>query len=222
MIPRKKKNSSKVNLTISVIFHAVVVVLAFVLAAKTGLIPKKYIPIALIKPPEEKQPEKPKPPEPEVKPPKPEEAPKVSVPEPKVASAPPPSAAPTAPAAAPAQSIRAAFDFSGGKAVSDMSSDPRSMYKALVEHTLRLHWNRPEDMADDKFVAEVELTIDAKGNIQNTRWISGSGNARWDNSVKEALAEVKSVNKVRPANFPEKFVTRFDVQSIQDMQLSSR
>ena len=96
------------------------------------------------------------------------------------------------------------------------------MYKALVEHTLRLHWNRPEDMADDKFVAEVELTIDAKGNIQNTRWISGSGNARWDNSVKEALAEVKSVNKVRPANFPEKFVTRFDVQSIQDMQLSSR
>src|SRR5262249_34684204 len=137
-------------------------------------------------------------------------------------SAPPPAAVSTAPAVAPAQSIRAAFDFSGGKAVTEMSSDPRSRFKALVESTLRSRWRCPEDLSDDKLVTEVELTIDPKGNIKDYRWISSSGNARWDSSVKEVLAEVKAVNGKRPDNFPEKFVTRFDVQSIQEMQLSSR
>ena len=87
------------------------------------------------------------------------------------------------------------------------------MYKALVEHTVRGYWNRPEDMADDNFIAMVEFTIDKSGYVSDTRWVSGSGNTRWDESVKDAVAQVKSIRKGPPAGFPNKFTVRFDVES---------
>ena len=56
-----------------------------------------------------------------------------------------------------------AFDFSDGAKEVQTISDPNAIYKALVEHTLRSRWNRPEDIADDTYVAEVELSVDSKG-----------------------------------------------------------
>ena len=57
--PRKEKNSSKVNLIISVVFHAVLVLVLFYFAAREGLLGKKLkkIAVQMIK---EKPPEKPK------------------------------------------------------------------------------------------------------------------------------------------------------------------
>ena len=77
--PRKKKNSSKVNLTISVIFHALLVGGFLYFAARQGLLGKKMqkISVQMVK---EKPPEKPKEPEkPKVEPPK-QEPPKVEPP----------------------------------------------------------------------------------------------------------------------------------------------
>ena len=74
--PRKKRNSSKVNLLISFIFHALIVVVMFYFAARQGLLGKqmKKIAVEMVK---EKPPEKPKEPEkPKVEPPK-VETPKV-------------------------------------------------------------------------------------------------------------------------------------------------
>ena len=61
--PRKKRNSSKVNLLISFIFHALIVSVMVYLAARQGLLGKQLqkISIEMIKPPEKpKEPEKPK------------------------------------------------------------------------------------------------------------------------------------------------------------------
>jgi len=54
--------------------------------------------------------------------------------------------------------------------------------------------------------------------------LSGSGDARWDNSVKSAVAQVKAISKPPPKNFPDKFVVRFDVETapVEGLQISSR
>src|SRR5580698_2912767 len=112
--PRKKKNSSKVNLTISFVFHAVLVGVLLYFAAREGLLGKKIqkISVEMVK---EKPPEKPKEPEkPKVEPPKvetPKEPPKV-VAETKPA---PPVVAP--PVVAPPAAEVPSFEFEGGKTV---------------------------------------------------------------------------------------------------------
>src|SRR5436190_10008079 len=68
MIPqRKKRNSSKVNLVISIVFHAVLVLGSIFLAAREGMLGGGLKKIAVIMVPKEKPPEKPKPKEPEQK-----------------------------------------------------------------------------------------------------------------------------------------------------------
>ncbi len=206
--PREVKNSSKVNLLISFTFHALLVLVLFYFAAREGLLGKKLekISVSIIK---EKPPEKPKPPEPKVEPPK-VEPPKVETP--KITEAPKASAPPTAaPVVAPANTEVAAFDFDGGKTV-ETSSDPVQLYKGFIEYTLRAKWDRPENMADDKFVAEVNIAVARNGTLSDPQWLKGSGNAKWDQTVKDALAAVTKIDRLAPTNFPPRVVIRFDVQ----------
>jgi TonB family protein len=131
-------------------------------------------------------------------------------------AAPPPPRAPVvdAPApVAPAAAVLPSFDFNDGAKAVQSVSDPNGIYKALVEHALRSRWNRPEDMADDSFVAEVELSVEPTGKVSSYRWLSGSGEKRWDDSVKAALAQTKALARPPPKGFPEKFTVRFDVES---------
>src|SRR5262249_10087432 len=106
-----------------------------------------------------------------------------------------------------------AMDFSDGAKDVQSVSDPNAIYKGVVEHALRSHWNRPEDIADEKYVAEVELSVDGKGNVTGARWIKGTGDQRWDNSVKAAVAATKVISRTPPKGFPASFLTRFDVES---------
>lgn len=227
MNQRKKRNSSKVNLTISVVFHSALVIVVFILAAREGILGKKLKEITVTLAPKEKKPEPPKekPPEPKVEPTKPVETPKLAVaPPPRVETTGPPPAQ-EAPAVAPAAVNLPAFDFNDGAKDVQSSSDANAIYKGLVEHALRARWNRPEDMADDQFVAEVKLSIDGEGRVTGSQWLKGSGNARWDNSVKAAVAATKAISRPPPKGFPASFVTRFDVASDQTeevMHLSSR
>jgi protein TonB len=218
MIQRKKRNSSKVNLTISFIVHsALVAVLAF-FAAREGILGKKLKLLTVTMVPKEKKPEPPKEKPPEVKPqaPKPVETPKAVVAPPPVqtAAAPPPTAT-EAPAAAPAAVSLPGFEFHDGAKDVETISDPNTIYKTLVEHALRSRWDRPEDMADDDYVAEVELTVDPAGKIKGSRWVTGSGDKRWDDSVRAALAQTKVISRPPPKGFPEKFIVRFDVESLK-------
>jgi len=89
------------------------------------------------------------------------------------------------------------------------TTDPIGFYKQQVESVLRSRWERPAGVKDNDFTAEVEMRVDAKGNISGYEWKKGSGDQRWDDSVKKALAG--AINRSPPKNFPEKFLVRFDV-----------
>ncbi len=213
---RKKVNSSKVNLTISFVFHGILIMVVFFFAAREGMLGKKLKQLSVTMTREKKpEPPKEKPPEPKVEPPKTEQAAKSNLPQPKVdtASAPPPAAGLVPPAAAPAAVSLPAFSFDDGAKAVETISDPNGIYKALVEHTLRSRWNRPEDIADETYVAEIELSVDSKGRVADSRWLKGSGDKRWDDSVKTVIAQTKVINRPPPKGFPEKFLVRFDVET---------
>jgi len=207
---RKKRNSSKVNLMISFIFHAVLVLALFYFAARQGLLGHQLRKLAVTlekqKPPEKpKAPEKPKVEPPKIEQPKVAAAPKVEPP--KETEAPPPTAPPTV---APAAAELPSFVFEGGKDV--ISGDAVQVYKSAVEFALRSRWNRPENVADDNFVALVGLTVGRDGELSNPVWEKGSGNALWDQSVRAAVAAVTSMDRPPPTNFPSHITVRFDVQ----------
>ena len=204
--PRKKRNSSKVNLFISFIFHALIVSVMVYLAARQGLLGKQLqkISVEMVK---EKPPEKPKEPEkPRIEPPKIVEQQKVVE---EAKAAPPPVTA--LPTVAPAVAELPAFEFEGGKAV-ETSSDPVHLYKGYLEYALRSKWQRPDNIADDGYTAEVEVSVDRKGQISNPEWKKGSGDTRWDDSVKQVFKMVKSLDRPPPTNFPSRVTVRFDVQ----------
>jgi outer membrane biosynthesis protein TonB len=208
--PRKARNVPKVSLIISLTFHAVLVLVLFYFAAREGLLGKKLniIAVNMIK---EKPPEKPKEPEkPKIEPPK-VETPKVETP--KIVEAPkvqaPPVVAP--PVVAPPNSEVPAFEFGGGKTV-ETTSDPVLLYKARMQDALRQKWNRPDDEADDDFTAEVAVSVNQQGVIENSTWLKGSGDEKWDATVKQVFNVVKSFDRPPPTNFPPRVTIRFDVQ----------
>lgn len=213
MIPqRKKSNSSKVNLIISAVFHSILIGLIFYFAAKEGLLGKKFqkIAVQMVK---EKKPEPPKQKPEEPKPEQPKQEAKANIPQPKVVTAAPPPPAAVAAEAAPAAVALPSFAFDDG-AIQVKALDQMSAYKDLIEHTLHSYWNRPEDESDDNYSAKVQLTIDPKsGYVEDSQWVSGSGDPRWDQTVKEAVAQLKTIGKQPPKNFPSTFVVRFDVAS---------
>lgn len=216
MIQRRKRNSSKVNLTISLVFHSVLILAIFFFAAREGMLGKKLKQITVTMVAKEKKPEPPKekPPEPRPETPKPAETPRpvLAAAPPKVDTAPPPPAA-SEPSVAPPPASLPAFDFQDGAHEVQSASDPKAIYKGLVEFSLRSKWNRPEDLNDDQYVAEVDLSIDPTGRITNYQWLKGSGNARWDDSVKAALSKTKAISRPPPKGFPPTMLVRFDVES---------
>lgn len=224
---RKKQNSSKVALVISVMVHALLFASVVYFAAREGILGKKLkqLAVTMVK---EKPPEPPKPKAEEPKPavPKPVETVKQTAPPPIAAPAAPKAESTVAapPVAAPAAVTLPSFEFNDGAKDVNSISDPNGIYKSLIEHSVKAHWNRPEDMDDVSYTAEVEISINPKGEVLGARWLSGSGNANWDNTVKEAVAHVKTIGKPPPKNFPGAFVVRFDVETapMDTIQVSSR
>ena len=206
--PKKPKNSSKANLVISAVFHGILIGVMFYFAAREGLLGKQVQKIAVEMVKEKKpEPEKPKPEPPKVEPPKievPKDAPKYV--EPKAAA---PTVAP--PVVAPPAAEVPSFEFEGGKAVNS-ESDPVQLYKGYMEYTLRAKWNRPENLEDSAYVAEVAVNVDRQGNISRPNWLKGSGDAKWDQSVKEVFKVVQNIDRRPPTNFPAVVTIRFDVQ----------
>jgi outer membrane biosynthesis protein TonB len=208
---RKKRNSSRVNLLISFIFHTLIVLAMFYFAARQGLLGKqmKKIAVEMVK---EKPPEKPKEPEkPKAEPPK-VETPKV-VEKPKEVEeariAPPPAA--TVPTVAPPAAELPSCEFEGGKTV-ETSSDAVQIYKGYLEYALRSKWNRPDNLADDNYVAEVEVAVNRAGDVSDPVWRKGSGDPKWDESVRKVFAAVSRLDHSPPTNFPPRVIIRFDVQ----------
>jgi outer membrane biosynthesis protein TonB len=223
---RRRRNSSKVNLLISFVFHGAIVVALFYFAAREGLLGKelKKIAVEMVKekPPEEKKPEPEEPaeevakaeqPEPEPVKETPPSAPPATA---RDAAAPPPATDLAAPPVVAPPSVEVpSFTFGGGRAVRT-SSDPVQLYKGFLEYSLRSRWNRPAEVEDHLFVAEVEISVDATGRISNPAWKKGSGHERWDASVRQAIAATPTVNRAPPTNFPPRVLLRFDVLEVEE------
>jgi TonB family protein len=173
----------------------------------------------------EKKPEPPKEkaPEPKVETARQAEAPRTvaAAPAPRPDAGAPRPAAEAPPLAAPPTVEMPAVDFSDGAKEVVAVSDPKLLYKGLVESALRSHWSRRDDIADDTYAAEVELAIDAQGNVTSSRWIQGSGDERWDKTVKAAVEATKVISRPPPKGFPERFITRFDVEAFKTEEVFS-
>jgi hypothetical protein len=213
---RKKRNSAKVNLFISLAFHGLIVGVLLYFAARQGFLGKqiKKIAVEMVKekPPEKpKEPEKPKVIVPKMDVPKAAEVAKI---EPPKETAPPPAASAAAPpSVAPPVADLPSFTFEGGKPVVT-SSDPVQLYKGLLESSLRFNWERPKDMDDHTNVAEVEVSVDKAGEISSPVWKKTSGQKQWDESVRLAIASTERVSRPPPSNFPPRVVVRFDVEAL--------
>ena len=172
-----------------------------------GLIGKKVQSILVTKIEEKKkQPEKPK------EEPKPE-PPKVEQPKTEAPRAEAPKAAPTVapPIVAPSAVDVPSFEFSGGKTVLS-ENDPVQLYKGYLEYILRSKWNRPENLPDSSYFAEVAVNVDKQGNLGGIAWQKGSGDAKWDQTVKDVFKSVTAIDRRPPTNFPDHVTIRFDVQ----------
>ena len=213
---RRRRNSSKVNLVISAVFHTVIIVALFFFAAREGMLGKKMKTLAAVMV-REKPPEKPKekPPEPKVETPK--ETPKVAAAKPNLppptAAAPLPPAAVAAPAVAPPPAVLQAFDFSDGAKQVITTTNVVEIYSEQIQYAFRSRWARPDMAGDEAFSAEVQVQIDATGKVLATQWKRGSGNAKWDDSVRAAVRQTASINQKPPKDFPSTFMVRFDVAS---------
>jgi len=212
-----------VNLLISFIFHALIVLIAFYFAARGGLLGNQLKKIAVDMVKQEKPPKKPKEPsKPKIEPPEIESAramPKVETPkitEAPRASPPPADSSSVAPTAvAPPLSDLPAFEFGGGQAV-ESSTNPVELYQGLLESVFTAKWDKPQDLDDENYVAEVQVSIGPDGRIANSQWLKGSGNARWDDSVRQAIAAVAKMERPPPPQFPSRVVIRFGVHELTE------
>jgi len=211
---RKKRNSSKVNLLISFTFHTVLVLALLYFAAQQGYLghqlQKLSVDLVKPKPPEKpKEPEKPKVEQPKIEPPKVAEPPKVVETTPQKTVAPPPASA--TPDVAPAPVELPSFAFGGGNAALS-SDDPIELYKDAIQSAFQSKWNRPDNLPDDDYVAEVQVAIGRDGSITGSQWEKGSGDTRWDDSVRAAITAMTRMSYPPPTNFPPRVTVRFDVQ----------
>jgi outer membrane biosynthesis protein TonB len=204
----RKKNSTKVNITISVIIHVVIIALGTLWAAHEGMLGEKLKTLSASIMDKEKRAEVKK------EQPKEEEVKKVEQPklaEVVKATAPPPPAfvPPAATGAAPPPPVTFGGDLGFSQ---DVINDPVIHYKQQIEAALRSKWNRPSDILDIGYVAEVEMSIDPVGKVIGSNWKKGSGDAKWDESVRRAIASTLAMNRPPPKGFPDKVLVRFDVQ----------
>jgi hypothetical protein len=227
MTQRKKINSARVNAVISILFHSVALGAIFFFAGREGMLGKRLKEITVSIAPKEKKPEpaKPKPAEPKVETPKvAENKPSNVPPPPRNLPAPPPTTEAPPPAAPPSVDLPA-FVFNDGAKDVATTTDPIEIYKGTIEHAVRSRWNRPEDIRDENYIADVEVTLNQNGAITHWDWVKGSGDKRWDDSVKLAMSQTKGVNRPPPKGFPTRFTVRFDVDAAAQgsvPQLSSR
>ena len=212
--PRRRTFSS--GLLISLGFHVVVIGLLAWFAARGGMLgqPLKQISVRLLAPPLPEKlpvPEKPKAELPREKliPVAEPAPPEVSAPAPAKTASPLPGPVSAVVAPAPVEMPALVFD-DGGKMV-PTENNPTALYRSFVEFSLRSRWNRPTDLADANYVAEIELAVDAAGRISAPSWRRKSGDARWDAAVLDAIAQTKMLDRPPPAGFPGRLTVRFDV-----------
>jgi len=200
---------------ISLVIHAGIIGLLVWFAARGGMLGEslrtvtvRLLPPAPVVPPVSK-------------PPVPPVAKNISIPEVAPREMPPPVPAraqssrpvpdPTPAPAVPAPAEVPSFLFDDGGRTVQTETDPAALYRSFVEFSLHSRWNRPTDLADSNYVAEVEIAVAADGRVSDARWRRQSGDARWDAAVMDAVAQTRRLDRPPPPGFPPRVTVRFDV-----------
>jgi len=220
--PTPSRRIFKTGLLLSLVFHLAAIGMLVWMAAREGLIglPRKQVAVSLLREPPPHQPPDPEKPQPEA--PKtelpvfsdsvlsaaPTSSPEKTAPVPSLPFV-PPQTVPAVPSPAPADLPSFAFE-DGGDTV-QTSTDPAGVYRSYVEFNLRSRWNRPADIADEHYVAEIEIAVDTAGRLSDPRWKPKSGDARWDASVMAVITQTRNLDRSPPPGFPAKLTIRFDV-----------
>ena len=103
-----------------------------------------------------------------------------------------------------------AIQFSDGAKDVTTISDPIELYKTYIEHDVKSQWKRIDNINDENYVVMIELTIDNRGKIVDNKWLSGSGDTKWDSSVKDVFSKIKTLSRPPPKGFPNTFQIKFD------------
>ena len=204
----RKKTTAKSSVTVSVIIHALIFLAGAYWAAHEGMRGQKMKDLsATIMDKEKKEVKKDEPKAEERKAAVAEEVKSIKAAAASTEKFVPPAAVADVAAAVPPPVIDGSFIINQA-----VIEDPVVSYKEQIETALRSKWQRPADVLDFGYFAEVEVSVDATGHLANTFWKKGSGDAKWDDSVKQALEKSKTFRRPPPKGFPERVLVRFDVQ----------
>jgi protein TonB len=208
---------------ISLVIHAGIIGLLVWFAARGGMLGEslRTVTVRLLPPAPEVSPV--------AKPPAPPVQKNVSIPDAVPREMPPPVPAkaqssrlvpnPTPALTAPAPAEVPSFAFDDGGRTVQTEKDPAALYRSFVEFSLHSRWNRPTDIADSNYVAEVEITVATDGRVSDARWRRQSGDARWDAAVMAAVAPTRRLDRPPPPGFPPRVTVRFDVIRSAEMEL---
>ena len=211
--PEVPKGPPKKGVALSIVFHVVLGLLVFLMAAREGMVGKGFEKIAVQIVPKKKEVEKPKE-EKKVEPPKVDEPKKVT-PKPATREATKPVERAKAPPVlvsqeAPATAIPADFTFAPSSAVST-TTDPVEAYQGLVQYELETSWSYPKGLKDMGLVTEVEVNVDPKGVVAFKNWKKRSENKEWDDSVEKVFQKSRTLRRQPPGGFPPLVTVRFDM-----------
>lgn len=206
----------KAGLWFSLVFHSAAIALLVWLAAREGFLgpPLNQITVNVVREPAPVLP--PAPDQPRIPPPEPA-PPSPSKPAPLVSAIASPDKITTLPAqplpviAAPAPVDLPSFAFEDGVKTVQITDDRAGGYRSFVEFSLRSRWNRPTGLADEHYVAEIEVAVNSAGVITDPLWKRKSGDARWDASVLDAIVQTRDLDQPPPPGFPSRLTIRFDV-----------
>lgn len=210
---RHKHRQSRTSIIVSVVFHVVVVTLVAWLAARKGMFGegvKKEIE-ALEQETKKPEPEKPKEqPKPEVA--KVEDAKPTITPTttPAPVTDPTPSPSNVPPAVDAPEAADAPEMFIPAAPTGPVITDKIERYRAVIQGAYLAVWDKPPGPDDANYAADVEISVDSRGRISDPKFIKGSGDTKWDATVKDALAKVKEIGEAPPDKFPQRFTVRFD------------
>ncbi len=215
---RRKRNSAKVNLSISIAFHVALFALGAFWAAREGMMGKGLQSLTVVLVPKEKKPDEPK--KEESRPAEPKSEATVNRPAqatrpadlPRPAAPPPPAYVETTappPAEIPVLTL-------GDLGAADAAPNAIEEYKGYLEMTLRNRWMRPETPNDPGLAAEVEVAVSQTGQLEQHELKRSSGDRRWDESVLKAVASTRSLGRTPPPGFPTRFLVRFDVELLPE------
>lgn len=209
---RHKHRQSRTSIVVSVLFHIALVGVVGWLAARKGMLGKVAQDMVAVqvedkKPEPEKPKEQPKPEVAKVEDPKPTVTPTAT---PAPVNDPTPSPANVPPAVDAPAAVDAPEMFIQAAPTGPVITDKIERYRAVIQGAYLAVWDKPPGPDDANYAADVEVTVDSRGRILDPKFVKGSGDSKWDATVKEALAKVKEVGEAPPDKFPQRFTVRFD------------